>query len=807
MYTKSFKTLEFDKVKENIASLAISPMAKQMILDLAPFDNLYDVNDALAETSDGVKLITKQGSVPIRGIKDIKAILKRLEVGGSLSIIELLHLADVLRATKSVKSYYNSSKEFIESLSIGDLFVTLNPLHHLSTEITRIILSEDEIADDASHDLLKIRREIKTISGRIKGQLNKIVQSASQSGYLQDNLFTIRNDRYCVPLKAEYKNQFKGMIHDQSSTGSTLFVEPLAIVELNNTIAALHIKEQKEINKILGQLSQEAALYRKDFELNIKLLTKLDFIFAKSNYSMDMLCSCPIFNDDYIIHLEKARHPLLEKDSVVPTTIYIGKAFSTLVVTGPNTGGKTVTLKTLGLLSLMGQSGLHIPAFDGAKLTLLDNIFADIGDEQSIEQSLSTFSSHMTNITFILEHVTDRSLVLFDELGAGTDPVEGAALAMAILDSLKDANILTAATTHYSELKVYALSTEGVENASCEFDVNTLRPTYKLLIGIPGKSNAFAISKRLGLSDYIIDEAKELLKGREIRFEDLITDLETNKKTALLEKEKAQQYRIEAEKLKQQVDSQRKRLSDQKKRIMDEAKIDASRVLDSAKEEADAIIRKMNDLVKSGTGLNMAELEKQRGAIRDKIKSNQNTKKAAIRRAKNFKPEELKTGDSVFVTTLNQKGTIISIAPNKREALVQMGIMKSKVSFDSIDVVMEDLTTSDLDKSKHPTGKKFTQAKGNKSKGTTSVSRKSNVKAEVDLRGTIISEALEIVDKYLDDAYLAHLPLATIIHGKGTGALRQGVHQFLRSCPHVKSYRLGEYGEGDSGVTIVEFKD
>lgn len=807
MYKKSYKTLEFDKVRELIAAYAISPMAKQMLLELEPFDTIDEISKNLLETTDGVNLISKYGIVPIRGIKDIQSIIKRLEMGGSLSIVELLHLVDVLRATKQVKSYYNSGKEYIETLSIATCFEELNPLHTLYTEISRCIISEEEIADDASNDLFSIRREIKSTSSKVKSQLNKIIHSASQSGYLQDNIFTVRNDRYCVPLKAEFKSQFKGMIHDQSSTGSTLFVEPLAIVELNNALSTLYIKEQKEIVKILATLSQSASQYCEEFRLNIEMLTTLDFIFAKANYSMNMKCSCPTFNEDYEIHLEKARHPLLDQSTVVPTTIYLGKEFTTLVVTGPNTGGKTVTLKTLGLLSIMGQSGLHIPAFDGAKLTLLDNIFADIGDEQSIEQSLSTFSSHMTNITYILEHVTDRSLVLFDELGAGTDPVEGAALAMAILDNLKAANILTAATTHYSELKVYALSTKGVENASCEFDVNTLRPTYKLLIGIPGKSNAFAISKRLGLSDSIIEEAKELLSGREVRFEDLITDLETNRKTALMEQERAKQYRKEAESLKQEIDAQRQKLGSQKKRILDEAKFDAQRMLETAKEEADAIIRKMNNIVKNGTGLNMAELEEQRSNLRTKLKEKENAKRVATRQSKNFKPEELQPGDSVFVTTLNQNGTIISVSPNKKEALVQMGIMKSKVSFDSIDIVMENLTSRDEEPLKHPTGKKYRAAKGNRNVATTSVKKASGVKTEIDLRGTIISEALEIIDKYLDDAYLAHLQRISIIHGKGTGALRASVHEFLRTSPHVKSYRLGEYGEGDSGVTIVEFNE
>lgn len=807
MYTKSFETLEFNKVKELIAAHAISPMAKEQIMELVPFEDIEDISAALTETTEGVTLISKFGLPPLRGIKNIHDILKRLDIGGSLNISELIFVSDVLRATKQVKSYYNSGSEFIDELGITTYFTGLNPLHQLYTEITRCIVSEEDVADNASQELSRIRREMKTIGSRIKGQLNKIIQSASQSGFLQDNTYTIRNDRYCVPLKTEYRSQLKGIIHDQSSTGSTLFVEPNAIVEMNNTLSSLAIKEKKEIEKILQELSHMTASHTEELRDNQKMLTHLDFLMAKASYSMNMRCSCPSFNLDYEIRLEKARHPLLDQETVVPTTIYLGETFTTLVVTGPNTGGKTVTLKTLGLLSIMGQSGLHIPAFDGAKLTVLDNIFADIGDEQSIEQSLSTFSSHMTNITYILEHVTDRSLVLFDELGAGTDPVEGAALAMAILESLGEASILTAATTHYSELKVYALSTEGVENASCEFDVNTLRPTYKLLIGIPGKSNAFAISKRLGLSDYIINEAKELLSGREVRFEDLITDLETNKKTAILEKEKAERFRLEAEELKKQVDDQRMRLQSQKQRLLEEARLDAARVLDEAKAEADHIIAEMNKLVKSGTGISMADLEKQRSSLRDRIKTNEKKNKQQVRKKKNFSVDSLKPGDQVFVTTLNQKGTILSVTPSKKEAQVQIGIMKSKVPFDALDVVMEDSHSYSNKTSKHPTGKKFTQAKGNKQKGTTSVKHSGGTRPEIDIRGSMVDEAIEVVDKYLDDAYLSHLPRVYIIHGKGTGALRQGIHNFLRSSPHVKSYRLGEYGEGDSGVTVVEFKD
>lgn len=807
MHQKAFTTLEFHKVKEQIAHRAISSMAKDLIIDLVPMDDLEDINIALTQTTEMANLILKYGAVPIRGIHDIRGIIKRLEVGGTLSIIELMFIADVLRSTKQAKSYYNNGKDFIDTLSINDYFVRLNPINTLYNEITRCIISEEEVADDASSELLRIRHEIKSINSKIKTVMNRIVQSASQSGYLQDNLITMRNDRYCVPVKAEYRSQFKGMIHDQSSTGSTLFIEPLAVVELNNTLSTLFSDEKKEIQKILVALSELAGDYKDTLKDNIELLTQLDFIMAKSLYSIDTKCSCPIFNDQYDIYLEKARHPLLDPATVVPTTIYLGKEFTTLVVTGPNTGGKTVTLKTLGLLSIMGQSGLHIPAFDGARLTVLDNVFADIGDEQSIEQSLSTFSSHMTNITFILANVTDRSLVLFDELGAGTDPVEGAALAMAILENLREAKILTAATTHYSELKVYALTTEGVENASCEFDVNTLRPTYKLLIGIPGKSNAFAISKRLGLSDYIIDAAKEFLNGHAVRFEDLITDLETNRKTALIEKDRAEEYRKEAESLKSEIEEQRSRLAAQKKRILDEAKSDALRLLENAKSEADGIIKKMNDLVKNGTGLNMADLEEQRANLREKLKTSNNTKQKTTRSKKGFNPQNLEVGDLVFVTTLNQKGTILALAPQKQEATVQIGIMKSKVPFDALDAAGEDYSFDSDQEPKYVTGKKYTAAKGNGLVSSGPMSKNKHVKPELDLRGTNTSEALELVDKYLDDAYLAHLSQVTLIHGKGTGILRQNIHQYLRTCAHVKSYRLGNFGEGDSGVTVVEFND
>ncbi len=802
MNKKVFKTLEFNKVLDDITAYALSPMAKTKILTLEPYPTIESTRQALLETTEMTHVLIQKGDLPLRGLKDIDDILKRLAIQGTLSIPEILNVADVLRSSAHVTSYYRNAKDYINTLHISPYFTEVNSLPTLAKEIDRCVISSDEIADQASNTLYELRKNIRSYNGKIKSQLNKIIHSASQSGILQDNTYTLRNDRYCIPLKAEYRNQLKGMIHDQSATGSTLFVEPLALVELNNQLSRLYVDEGKEIQKILSDLSYEIAVYKDVLEKNILQLTHLDFLSAKANYSIHTKASCPTFNDHYHIYLEKARHPLLDPNTVVPTTLYIGKDFTTLVITGPNTGGKTVTLKTIGLLSLMGQSGLHIPVADGAKLTFLDNIFADIGDEQSIEQSLSTFSSHMTNITHILEHVTDRSLVLFDELGAGTDPTEGAALAMAILENLKTSKILTIATTHYSELKVYALSTPGVENASCEFNVHTLRPTYKLLIGIPGKSNAFAISKRLGLSDIIIQEAKALLSGREIRFEDLITDLETNKKTALLEKERAQQYREEAETLQKQVEQQKKHLTAQKQQILHDAKLNAARVLEASKTEADTIIRRMNALVKEGTGMNMSELEAQRSQLREKLAKTTKTMNKPISKHKKIAIETLDVGTNVFVTSLQQKGTLIQVNTSKKEATVQLGIMKSTVPFRDLELAEDHQSYISPQKGN---AKKYTAAKGNKNKGTTSVSVPSNIKTEIDLRGEIISDSITRLDKYIDDAYLAHLSQITIIHGKGTGALRQGVHQFLRNAPHVEHYRLGEYGEGGSGVTIVTF--
>lgn len=794
MNQKVLNTLEYNKIIDQLVGLTSSKMAKEISMDLKPYYDLAYIRKKQQETSEAVTMILRRGSLPLGGLKDIRSSLKRLAIGGNLSIVELLHVGEVLRVCSQVKSYAKGAKDANQSLNLEllyNLFDNIEVLHPLYKEITRCIISEEEIADDASRELGQIRRQMKISNGKIKEQLNRIITSSNYKTMLQDPIITIRNDRYCVPVKQEYRGSFKGMIHDQSASGSTLFIEPMSVVELNNKVKELFTKEKQEIEKILAGLSSLCYDHAFVLDSNIKLLTEIDFIFAKGELSIALNCTEPHFNDHKHIRIIKGRHPLLDPKTVVPIDIHLGQDFTTLMITGPNTGGKTVTLKTVGLLTLMGQAGLHIPASTNSQLSIFDHIFADIGDEQSIEQSLSTFSSHMTNIIDILAHATEDSLVLFDELGAGTDPTEGAALAMAILENLHARQVLTVATTHYSELKVYALSTQGVENACCEFDVKTLRPTYRLLIGIPGKSNAFAISKRLGLSDDIIGEAKQLLEHKEVRFEDLITELEISKKTTLMEKEKAQRYSQEAETLKEKVEVQKEKIAAQKERILKEAKEEAYKILNNAKDKADYIIKEMNKLSKHTD--HAKEMESHRSNLRSSITSMEKglsssikTKKKAIK-----SPKDVKSGDTVFVTTLNQKGTVLSAPNAKGDVQVQMGIMKTKVNIKDLSYV----------------GGNEVTYKNQGPKTSKSISSKSmSVSPEVDVRGCMVEEALGILDKFLDDAYLSHLPQITIIHGKGTGALRAGIHTFLRRVKYIKSFRIGNFGEGESGVTIVEFK-
>lgn len=795
MNKKILKTLEFDKIIQLLTTYAISSIGKELASQLTPYTDIHLINEKLDETADATNLIIRQGSLPLGGIKNIQKSLKRLEMGGNLSIVELLDISELLRVTKKVISYANQCGEFLETTSIKHMFQSLDSVHVLYTEITRCILSEEEIADDASGKLLTLRREIQGTHTKIRQHLNKILTSSTYKVMLQDALITVKNDRFCVPIKAEYRSSFPGMIHEQSSSGSTLFIEPLSVVELNNTLKTLIDEESKEIERILAELSGRAAEHIYLLETNQSILTQLDFIFAKGELALNMRCSKPIFNTEKKINLKKACHPLLDPKTVVPTDLYIGETFNTLVITGPNTGGKTVTLKTVGLLSLMGQAGLYIPAFDNSSLTVFEEIFADIGDEQSIEQSLSTFSSHMTNIIEILALANENSLVLFDELGAGTDPTEGAALAMAILENLYSRQVLTIATTHYSELKVYALATKGVENASQEFDVRTLRPTYKLLIGVPGKSNAFAISKRLGLSDDIIDEAKNLLEGKEIRFEDLITDLEMNKKQALYEKEKAERFRVEAEKLQNEVQIQKDKVSSQKERILKEAKEEAYAILYAAKQDADTIIKDMNQLVKSSKALSSSDLEKNRSQLRSALTDLEAKIVSPSNKQKTVSPKSVKKGDTVYIHSLDQSGTVLSAPNNKGELQVQLGIMQTKINIS--DITLEQNKSMELTPSK-----RTPRAQGKKM----DLSKSLSMSTELDVRGTTSDEAMTLVEKYLDDAYLSHLPQVTIIHGKGTGALRIAIHSQLKKIKYVKTFRLGVYGEGENGVTIVELK-
>lgn len=797
MNKKILRTLEFNKIVELLKSCAVSTIAKDITEQLKPYTDIETINEKLDETMDATNLIIRQSSLPLGGMKDIRMSLRRLEVGANLSIVELLEISELLRVTKKVISYSNQCGDYLETTTIKHLFNRLDALNNLYTEITRCILNEEDLADDASSTLLNLRREMHGTHGKIRQHLSKIISSSTYKNMLQDALITVKNDRFCVPIKAEYRSAFPGMIHEQSSSGSTLFIEPLSVVEMNNQLKTLVDKEAKEIERILAELSARAATHMHELKTNQDLVAQLDFIFAKGELGLRMKASRPLYNTDKIINLKKARHPLLNQTTVVPTDIYIGEAFSTLVVTGPNTGGKTVTLKTIGLLSLMGQAGLFIPAFDNSTLTVFQEVFADIGDEQSIEQSLSTFSSHMTNIIEILKLADEHSLCLFDELGAGTDPTEGAALAMAILENLYSRNILTIATTHYSELKVYALSTRGVENASQEFDVETLRPTYKLLIGIPGKSNAFAISKRLGLTDDIIIEAKNLLEGKEIRFEDLITDLEMNKKQAIYEKEKAERFRVEAERLQKEVQLQKDKISAQREKIIQDAKEEAYTILYCAKQDADNIIKDMNAIAKNATSATSAtsgDLEKHRSKLRSSLTELETNYKPEPKTKTSSKPKIFKKGDAVYVSTLNQSGTILTPSNSKGEVQVQLGIMQTKVHVSTITLLQED------------SEQEITKGRTRGNHKQMDLSKSLSISSEIDVRGQTSDEALTQVEKYLDDAYLTHLPQVTIIHGKGTGALRLAIHSQLRKIKYIKTYRLGAYGEGEAGVTIVEFK-
>lgn len=791
MNEKALKTLEYYKIIDMLEAFATSSIGKNKCRQLRPLDNLTEIETMQQETADALSRIYQKGSLSFSGVKDVRGSLKRLEVGSTLGIGELLAIRSLLENASRAKAYSRRETENEYTDSLDNMFELIEPLSPLATEIGRCILSEDEISDDASTGLRQVRRSMKLTNDKIHTQLSSFVSGNSRT-YLQDAVVTMRNGRYCIPVKAEYKSQVPGMIHDQSSTGSTIFVEPMTIVRLNNEMRELEIQEQKEIEMILSNLSQLAAENLDAIFDDVKLLSELDFIFARAQLAKSQNATEPRFNRDRIIDIKKARHPLIDKHKVVPIDIRIGETFDLLIVTGPNTGGKTVSLKTVGLLTLMGQSGLHIPAFDNSRLSVFREVYADIGDEQSIEQSLSTFSSHMTNVVRFMETADSDSLVLFDELGAGTDPTEGAALAIAILSTLHERGIRAMATTHYSELKVYALSTPGVENASCEFDVETLRPTYRLLIGVPGKSNAFAISQKLGLPLSIIERAKEQISQEDETFEDVLSNLEESRKTIESEREELASYKEEIKTLKEQLEAKQDKLDQRKERIIAEANEEAHRILREAKDYADQTMRIFNKAGKDS--MSAKDLEKHRSDLRKKM--DKAGKKVALKtpqkQKSTLRPQDLSLGDSVKVMSLNVKGTVSSKPDSKGMLFVQMGILRSKVHISDLQLIDEPVITG--------------PALSRTGAGKIKMNKSASVRTEINLLGKTVDEAVSELDKYLDDAYLAHLSSVRIVHGKGTGALRKGVHNYLKRLKYVQDFHLAEFGEGDAGVTIVEFK-
>lgn len=789
MNYKSLTTLEYDKIIDRLVSFAASDKAKERLKKLVPMTDIHDINAALSETSDALSRVYAKGAVSFGGVHDVGASVKRLEIGSSLNTVELLHISSLLTAAARVKNYYEDTTD-----SLTGYFHALEPLTPLNTEIKRCILSEDEISDDASANLRSIRRQKVLAAERIHTELNKMLNSSSVRNCLQDFVITSRSGRYCLPVKAEYKSQVPGMVHDQSATGSTLFIEPAAVVKLNNDIRELELKEQAEIEAILAELSAKASEFTDELLTDFQVLTTLDFIFAKAQMSKQYKCSCPVMNTNNYINIKKGRHPLIDPHKVVPIDIYLGKDFNLLIITGPNTGGKTVSLKTVGLLTLMAQSGLHIPALDHSELAVFDNVFADIGDEQSIEQSLSTFSSHMTNTISILKEADAHSLILFDEIGAGTDPTEGAALAISILNDLHKRGITTMATTHYSEIKVYALTTDGVENACCEFDVESLRPTYRLLIGIPGKSNAFAISKKLGLPDYIIKDASARMDADDVQFEDLLSDLEHSRITIEKERAEINAYKQEIQQLTDELKTKSDRLDERRDKILRKANEEAAAILKDAKEYADQTIKTMNK-----HGMTVKELEKQRSAIRDKMNKRQEKLSVQAAKPKAHKAHdisEFKVGTHVRVLSMNLIGTVTAPPSPKGEITVQMGSLSTKTKINNLEILVGYKDPEEAKKA----------PKGAGGSGKIKMSKAASISHEINLLGLTVDEAVAKLDKYLDDAYISRIPQVRIVHGKGTGALRNGVTAYLRGVPYIKSFRLGEIGEGDTGVTIVDFK-
>ena len=791
MNQKTLTKLEYHKIIAMLEEQASSFRGRQLCRKLKPMTNLDKINTSQEQTAAAFTRLIKKGRISFSDAAPVEESMKRLEVGAALGSGELLRILKLLQTAGRVKAYgrHDTQDELTDCLDA--YFEQLEPLTLLANEIERCIISEDEISDDASSTLKHIRRNINNMNDKVHATLTNLVNGSLRT-YLQDPIITMRGDRYCLPVKAECRGNVQGMIHDQSSTGSTLFIEPMAVVKLNNDLKELYAKEQEEIQVILARLSEDTAEYIEEIRTDYRSLTDLDFIFARGRLALEMNGSRPLFNTEGRIYIREGRHPLLDARKVVPITISLGKDFTLLIVTGPNTGGKTVSLKTVGLLTLMGQAGLHIPAGDHSELAVFHQVYADIGDEQSIEQSLSTFSSHMTNIVSFLQDVDENSLVLFDELGAGTDPTEGAALATAILSYLHKRGIRAMATTHYSELKVYALSTPGVENACCEFDVESLKPTYRLLIGIPGKSNAFAISSKLGIPDYIIEDAKKRLTEQDVSFEDMMTDLETSKRTIEKEREEIAAYKREIEALKMQTRQKQDKLDEQRERILREANEKANAILRDAKDVADETIKNFRKFGKEN--ISAADMEKERERLRKKIKDTSAASTINAQKPKKaYKPSDFKLGESVKVLSMNLTGTISSKPDSRGNVTVQMGILRSQVNISDLEII-EDVNPYS------PKAMKRT------SKGKIKMSKSLSVSPEINLLGKTVDEAVSELDKYLDDALLSHLNSVRVVHGKGTGALRKGIHEYLRRQKHVKSYRLAEYGEGDAGVTIVELK-
>ena len=794
MNQKVYHTLEYYKILDMLAGYASCEETRKRALALTPITDAAEIEHLQQTTSDALSRLYKGSGISFAGIHNVNASLKRLDIGGSLNTTELLHICSLLEVAKRAKAYDRSDRADDKTDSLSPLFSQIEPLSPLLEEIKRCVIGEDEIADDASPALFKIRKSIRGMNDRIHAQLTNLMNNTTTRSYLQDAVITMRDGRYCLPVKAEAKTSVPGMVHDQSSSGSTLFIEPMAVVNLNNELRELFLKEQDEINVILADLSNRVAENANGIRQDYSVLAELDFIFAKAQLAKSYNGVAPIFNEEGRIHIRKGRHPLLDAKKVVPIDVRLGEDFRQLIVTGPNTGGKTVSLKTVGLLTLMGQSGLHIPAADRSELAIFHEIFADIGDEQSIEQSLSTFSSHMTNIVKILDQADDRSLCLFDELCAGTDPTEGAALAISILHKLHQYGATTMATTHYSELKVYALSTPGVENACCEFNVETLSPTYRLLIGIPGKSNAFAISSKLGLAANIIDDAKSRLSDKDVDFEDMLANLEASRITIEKEQLEIKKYKAEVENLKKKLTDKNEKLDARRDEILRKANEEAVQILKEAKDLADETIRNFN---KYGQGqAPMSKMEKERSKVRDKINKSEKNLSMKKKEMINHKvPKKLRIGDSVKVLSMNLKGTVHTLPNAKGDLYVQMGILRSLVNINDL-VLIDDESTS-------PIAKKYG---GGSSSGKIKMSKSASVSTEINLIGMTVDEAIAHLDKYLDDAYIAHLPSVRIVHGKGTGALRSAVHAHLKRQKYVKSFRLGEAGEGDAGVTIAEFE-